>query len=53
MNAVRTSTTTLRIYSHAIPSDDNRAAEAWHGVISDILGDVRAAETLNGLGPVQ
>jgi integrase len=29
--------TTLRIYSHALPRDANRAAEAWDSVITDIV----------------
>jgi integrase len=30
-------TTTLRIYSHAVPKDDNRAAETWDAVMGDVL----------------
>ena len=46
--------TTLRIYSHALPRDANRAAETWDAVINgDIRSDVRNAETVDTLGPIQ
>ena len=46
--------TTLRIYSHALPRDANRAAETWDAVINgDIRSDVRNAETMDILSPIQ
>ena len=46
-------TTTLRIYSHALPKDDNRAAEAWDAVIGDIGSEPRYVEAVESLGPIQ
>ena len=46
--------TTLRIYSHALPKDANRAAETWDAVINgDVLGGLRNPETVDPLVPVQ
>jgi hypothetical protein len=46
-------TTTLRIYSHALPKDDNRAAETWDAITADIRGAIENIEALDSLGPVQ
>lgn len=39
---------TARIYAHAIPDDDRRAADTWDAVLEDLLGKERVAS-----GPIQ
>ena len=39
---------TARIYAHAIPDDDRRAADAWDAVLEDLLGKETVAS-----GPIQ
>lgn len=45
--------TTLRIYSHALPKDGNRAAETWDAVLGDVSVAEITTDKSDNLGLVQ
>jgi len=45
--------THLKNYSHPLPRDANRAAGTWDAFIGNIRTDVRNAETVDSIGPIQ